>query len=130
MKQKSIAEKMIGNWKPDVPGGHFINSERWRYVYWFHGINWCTFMVGVDELQENFPMLADTVEFVKQKFREAGWKSDGSLQLLWLPSFIFPEDYDISGVMLFHAAQYDTGISYIASTFPLPFPALLRQNDC
>jgi hypothetical protein len=58
------------------------------------------------------------VSIAKRRFLEAGWAGDGEVQLLWLPSFVFPAALDIhwAGEVLWHVKQK-----------AMAFPFLCRQ---
>jgi hypothetical protein len=63
------------------------------------------------------------VSIAKRRFLEAGWAGDGEVQLLWLPSFVFPAALDIhwAGEVLWHVKQKSDGISFLMSSMKLPF---------
>lgn len=63
------------------------------------------------------------VEIAKSRFLEMGWAGDGEIELLWLPSFVFPSASAIPdvGVVIWHVKQYEDGLSYLLSPVILPF---------
>lgn len=65
------------------------------------------------------------IEIAKERFLELGWTGDGEIELLWLPSFVFPSSSEVppTGVVLWHVKQSEDGISYLLSPVELPFEA-------
>jgi hypothetical protein len=58
-----------------------------------------------------------------ERFKDAGWKGDGDIGLIWLPPFVFPLDLKIppEGIVLWHVKQSDDGVSFLLSPVALPF---------
>jgi hypothetical protein len=88
---------------------------------------------------DNLHFLADPSEFIngntepytkiaEERFLANGWEGDGTIQLLWLPSFVFPGELGISpeGVVLWHVKQEEDGVSFILSPIELPFEKFQR----
>ncbi|MCI0363576.1 MAG: hypothetical protein L0219_06805 [Phycisphaerales bacterium] len=65
----------------------------------------------------------DYIEVAKSRFSDMGWAGDGEVELLWLPSFVFPFDWKVppTGVVLWHVKQSEDGVSYLLSPVELPF---------
>jgi hypothetical protein len=63
------------------------------------------------------------IEIAKVRFGESDWDGDGEIELLWLPSFVFPLSSNIppTGVVIWHVKQMEDGISYLLSPVELPF---------
>jgi hypothetical protein len=91
---------------------------------------------------DNLHFLADPSEFIngntepytkiaEERFLANGWEGDGTIQLLWLPSFVFPGELGISpeGVVLWHVKQEEDGVSFILSPIELPFEKFQRQSN-
>lgn len=80
---------------------------------------------------------APYVAKAKLLFLELGWQGDGAVQLLWLPSFVFPLALKVhtEGLVLWHVKQVADGVSFILSPIPLPFeefeqlPAALFDSE-
>ena len=67
--------------------------------------------------------LDEYVTIARERFDEYGWEGDGTVELLWLPPFVFPLSLKIppTGVVLWHVKQEEDGISFLLSPIPLPF---------
>src|SRR5438876_11820454 len=79
--------------------------------------------------------LAPVSEYISEaaiRFSDAGWDGDGDIQLLWLPSFVFPLNLNIAweGIILWHVKQLEDGISWLLSPIELPFEDFRGQNRC
>ena len=108
-----------------IPAVTVVNYEpealRSFFVYGFEWIDNLLFLrdpdgfVGADA--------GKYLEVARERFLEFGWEGDGAIQLLWLPSFVFPLALKISphGVALWHVKQEEGGISFLLSPIPLPF---------
>lgn len=77
------------------------------------------------------PQAAAYIAVAKERFLEMGWEGDGDVQLLWLPSFVFPFDSGIrpEGLALWHVKQEEDGISFLLSPVKLPFEAFRHDGD-
>jgi hypothetical protein len=64
------------------------------------------------------------------RFDAMGWEGDGEIELLWLPSFVFPRSADIGpvGVVIWHVKQDEDGFSFILSPVQLPFEKLRASS--
>ena len=94
-----------------------------------------TFFVYGFEWIDNFHFLQSPTKFLgsrshsyvalaKKRFLEFGWDGDGEVNLLWLPSFVFPLELRVSseGIVVWHVKQFEDGVSYLLSPIKLPFP--------
>jgi len=74
---------------------------------------------------------AEYVEAVKLRFDKAGWEGDGDVNLLWLPSFVFPMSSHIGPerVTVWHTKQVEDGVSFLLSPVPLPFEELGQDDE-
>ncbi|PTU65782.1 hypothetical protein DB032_12970 [Chromobacterium sp. Panama] len=75
---------------------------------------------------------ADYEAIAKERFVECGWEGNGTIQLLWLPSFVFPLSLNIqpTGIAIWHVKQIEDGVSFLLSPIQLPFPELSgKDND-
>ncbi|HEY0682599.1 MAG TPA: hypothetical protein VGD45_09720 [Steroidobacter sp.] len=101
-------------------------AERLRdfYSYGFEYIDNRLFCVSAERLLGT-RAAQEYVAIAKERFTELGWAGDGEIELLWLPSFVFPSSSDVppTGVVLWHVKQSDDGISYLLSPVELPFEA-------
>jgi hypothetical protein len=63
------------------------------------------------------------LEIATSRFLEMGWAGDGEIELLWLPSFVFPSASAIPpvGIIIWHVKQTEDGLSYLLSPVILPF---------
>jgi len=63
------------------------------------------------------------IEEAKRLFLEMGWAGDGSIELFWLPPFVFPMSFHIPpvGVVVWHVKQDEDGLSFLLSPIALPF---------
>jgi hypothetical protein len=66
---------------------------------------------------------APYIAIAHELFIDTGWEGDGDIQLLWLPSFVFPRQLGISpeGIVLWHVKQDEDGVSFLLSPIELPF---------
>jgi hypothetical protein len=108
-----------------IPAAKVVNYQpealRSFFVYGFEWIDNLLFLrdpevfVGADS--------GKYLEVAKERFLEFGWEGDGTIQLLWLPSFVFPLGLKVSphGVALWHVKQEEDGVSFLLSPIPLPF---------
>ena len=71
----------------------------------------------------------DYLEIAKSRFLDMGWAGDGEVELLWLPSFVFPSECNVSprGVVIWHVKQSEDGLSYLLSPIELPFDEFQRS---
>ena len=78
------------------------------------------FVLGSDSFESPYLTVAGEL------LREGGWDGDGTIQLLWLPSFVFPPDEGVPdiGVVIWHVKQVEDGLSWLLSPVRLPFPGL------
>ena len=96
-----------------------------------------SFQAYAFEWIDNLHFLADPSAFVagdaepylavaRQRFLDEGWTGDGTIQLLWLPPFVFAPRLRVAsaGLVLWHVKQSEDGISFILSPVPLPFEEL------
>lgn len=93
-----------------------------------------SFSVYGFEWIDNLLFLQDPASFVgsrateyeaiaRERFAECGWEGDGTIQLLWLPPFVFPLNLNVrpTGVAIWHVKQVEDGVSFLLSPIPLPF---------
>ena len=100
------------------------------YSYSFEYIDNRLFCISAEQLLGT--LVARTyVEISKDLFREAGWDGDGEIELLWLPSFVFPWSSDVppTGVVIWHVKQIEDGISFLLSPIKLPFEAFQHMPN-
>lgn len=82
-------------------------------------------MPDAHDALEDYPDRDEIIDSVKELFSTCGWEGDGTIQIMWLPSFLKPGNVDGMGLYMFHVKQSNNGTSYIASPIKLPFPELL-----
>lgn len=65
----------------------------------------------------------DYIQKAKDRFINAGWHGDGSIEFMWIPPFMFQgvrtEEFT-AGVIVWHVKQQEDGISWILSPVRLP----------
>jgi hypothetical protein len=63
------------------------------------------------------------IAIAQERFTGLGWKGDGDIQLLWLPSFAFPLELNVpsTGIVIWHVKQIEDGVSFLLSPIKLPF---------
>lgn len=91
------------------------------FVYGFEWIDNLLFL----ENPESFvgERANEYVALAKERFVECGWEGDGTVQLLWLPPFVFPLNPKVppTGVVVWHVKQVEDGVSFLLSPVSLPF---------
>lgn len=108
-----------------VPAGKVIDyqpeSIRSFLVYGFEWIDNLLFLQDPEAFVG--ARAAEYLGIAKERFIEFGWEGDGVIQLLWLPSFVFPLALEVPpvGVVVWHVKQEENGISYLLSPIALPF---------
>ncbi len=84
----------------------------------------------IDNLNFTFKpshFLSNAEEYItvaEELFKNAGWKGDGVIELIWVPPFIFSEwsmNNDALGIVVWHVKQEEDGISWLLSPQALPF---------
>ena len=109
----SIPKSMVIPYAPEA-----LNSFN---VYGFEWIDNLYFLA--DPASFTNGNAAPYIAIAKERFLEAGWAGDGDIQLLWLPSFVFPLNFGVKpdGVILWHVKQESDGVSFMLSPIGLPF---------
>lgn len=100
-----------------------------------------SFSVYAFEWIDNLLFLQDPEVFVgasapayeavaRERFAEHSWEGDGTIQLMWLPPFVFPLKLDVkaTGVAIWHVKQVEDGVSFLLS--PVPLPDIWLRREC
>jgi hypothetical protein len=93
--------------------------------FFVYGFEWIDNLHFLQSPEKFVGVRAHTyVSAAKERFIEFGWAGDGEVDLLWLPSFVFPLQLRIppEGVAVWHVKQEEDGVSYLLSPIELPFP--------
>lgn len=90
------------------------------YIYeWIDNLN---FTLKPEDCLEDYSEYED---IASKRFLEAGWDGDGSIELMWIPPFVFHNSMTSQtatlGVTIWHVKQQEDGISWILSPIELPF---------
>lgn len=98
--------------------GQFLHGpgslDNWR-IYTFASIDELRFMRdAASELQP------EIIAKAKNRFQDAGWEGDGTIQIAWLPPFSIAHSNNTHGVYIIHVKQSNNGISWILSPVSLP----------
>ncbi|CAF1786146.1 hypothetical protein [Bacillus subtilis] len=102
------------------------------FVYEYQHLDDLSFIKPIEEHFKDSPNEGPNEEFIdelKQLFRSCGWEGDGQLGVIWLPPFVEIGHEDTWGNYIYHVKQYNNGISFLASSYQLPFARLLSQNE-
>ena len=99
------------------------------YSYGFEHIDNRLFCISAEKLlgtrtSQNY------IQIAKSRFSDMGWNGEGEVELLWLPSFVFPFEFNVPpiGVVIWHVKQSEDGISYLLSPVKLPFEEFQRSG--
>lgn len=110
----TITSNEVIDYKPD--------ALRSFFVYGFEWIDNLLFLQNPKSFLGSRAMEYETI--ARERFAACGWQGDGDIQLLWLPSFVFPLILNIqpTGVTVWHVKQVEDGVSFLLSPIELPFP--------
>lgn len=108
----SIPKENVIQYKPeDLKNFHLLIHE---YIDNLHfTFNPSEFLPNADEY----------LEVAAALFKEAGWRGDGAIQLIWVPPFVWEEFSNgeaAYGHVVWHVKQNEDGISWLLS--PVEFP--------
>ncbi|MBW9317315.1 hypothetical protein, partial [Bacillus subtilis] len=98
------------------------------FVYEYQHLDDLSFIKPIEEHFKDNPN-KEFIDELKQLFRSCGWEGDGRLGVIWLPPFVEIGHEDTWGNYIYHVKQSNNGISFLASSNPLPFARLLSQNE-
>ncbi|MBU8845732.1 hypothetical protein KNR15_20430 [Alkalihalobacillus gibsonii] len=100
--------------------------EKW-FVYEYEHID---YLDMIEPIPMEKPNGEELIAELKQIFKNEGWEGDGEIGAIWLPPFLFYNNYNVSshGYWVYHVKQQNNGTSFIASRLLLPFLPFLKQN--
>ncbi|MCY7919953.1 hypothetical protein [Bacillus vallismortis] len=98
------------------------------FVYEYQHLDDLSF---IKPIEEHFGDSLDEVfvNELKQLLLSCGWEGDGQLGVIWFPPFVEVGYEDTWGNYVYHVKQSNNGMSFLASSQPLPFARLLSQNE-
>lgn len=85
------------------------------YLYSYEWIDNLHFTLSPDLFLAN---ANEYIQIAKELFLEAGWYGDGSIELIWIPPFMFADSItneNTLGILIWHVKQTEDGISWILS---------------
>lgn len=103
------------------------------YYEWIDNLN---FTLDPKDCLEN---AEEYIKIVKEKFLEAGWYGDGKIELMWIPPFMFDEEFILQekikweygyGITIWHVKQLEDGISWLLfpkELFKVPNSVMLSK---
>lgn len=68
-------------------------------------------------------MLPCTSHQAQASFNKAGWEGDGTINIIWLPPFLF-KGGETHGACVWHVKQANNGTSWLCADRPYEFPGL------
>lgn len=98
------------------------------FVYEYTFLDDLSFIKTIEEYF-NSDNVEEYKDELKQLFSGHGWEGDGDIGVIWFPPFIGVGGENTLGHYVFHVKQLNNGISFLASSEPLPFARLLSQNE-
>jgi hypothetical protein len=99
--------------------------SRTVYAISFEHIDFKHSITDADELSELHEngLLPCSRENASRVFTDAGWEGDGTIEVFWIPPFMF-ESPDSTGIFLWHVKQNNNGTSWLCVDEPYEFPGL------
>jgi hypothetical protein len=91
------------------------------FCYGFEWIDYYAFLFPPSRIVGERALESEAI--ARKRFDELGCDGDGDINLLWLPSFVFPLELCIStlGIVIWHVKQHNDGLSFLLLPIPLPF---------
>lgn len=102
------------SWNPD------LEEVKKYHIYEYQHVDELGFLINPKDVISDKDLLMQSVNVVKNLFRDKGWEGDGEIRLIWLPPFLHDRLYP-AGDLVWHVKQRNNGTSFIASKYDLRF---------